>query len=393
MSENIISVQPAPAGRASSETLIAQRQLLEQQGFLPLFRATAAMLMILNAERQIILFNPAVRNFLSQNSPDGSIDDSKIFGHRPGEAINCSHSKESEGGCGTTESCSTCGTLKAILKAQDKHESLEEARLSIRTADEFDSMELKIAGSPLEIGKKCFTLISLSDVSEEKRRKVLERIFFHDITNTAGNIRNIVDMLLEETDPDFRHKFLEVLELSSRNLLDEISSQRELFAAENNELTSNFSSVSTKVLLENSIQQYSKHEVAQGRHIRLASLCEDITFLTDPVLLRRVLGNMIKNALEAAAEGMTITVGVHRITIAASNFVEFSVHNPSFMPRPVQLQIFQRSFSTRGNGRGLGTYSMKLISERCLKGTVAFESDERTGTTFYARYPFPDHAI
>jgi sensor histidine kinase regulating citrate/malate metabolism len=57
------------------------------------------------------------------------------------------------------------------------------------------------------------------------------------------------------------------------------------------------------------------------------------------------------------------------------------------MPRAVQLQIFQRSFSTKGNGRGLGTYSMKLLSERYLNGRVTFKSSSRDGTVFIGLYP------
>jgi len=44
----------------------------------------------------------------------------------------------------------------------------------------------------------------------------------------------------------------------------------------------------------------------------------------------------------------------------------------------------------RGNrrlGRGLGTYSMKLLSERYLEGCVGFTSSAKHGTTFTARYP------
>ena len=77
------------------------------------------------------------------------------------------------------------------------------------------------------------------------------------------------------------------------------------------------------------------------------------------------------------------------MTLAADSTasVEFSVHNPNPMPRNVQLQVFQRSFSTKGSGRGLGTYSMKLLSERYLGGRVSFESNEESGTVFRARYP------
>ncbi len=51
------------------------------------------------------------------------------------------------------------------------------------------------------------------------------------------------------------------------------------------------------------------------------------------------------------------------------------------------MQMFHRSFSTKGTGRGLGTYSMKLLSERYLGGSVTFRSIPGEGTTFTARYP------
>ena len=63
------------------------------------------------------------------------------------------------------------------------------------------------------------------------------------------------------------------------------------------------------------------------------------------------------------------------------------VHNLAVMPRSTQLQMFQRSFSTKGNDRGLGTYSIRLLTERYLKGEVSFTSDEAKGTTFILRLP------
>ena len=61
----------------------------------------------------------------------------------------------------------------------------------------------------------------------------------------------------------------------------------------------------------------------------------------------------------------------------------FSVYNPGFIQREAQLQLFKRSYTTKGAGRGLGTYSMKLLGEKYLKGKVWFESTEEKGTTFF----------
>jgi signal transduction histidine kinase len=58
------------------------------------------------------------------------------------------------------------------------------------------------------------------------------------------------------------------------------------------------------------------------------------------------------------------------------------------MPKEIQLQIFARSFSTKGQGRGLGTYSVRLLTEKYLKGKVWFKSSEKQGTTFYICIPY-----
>ncbi|MBK7188571.1 MAG: hypothetical protein IPH86_07860 [bacterium] len=57
------------------------------------------------------------------------------------------------------------------------------------------------------------------------------------------------------------------------------------------------------------------------------------------------------------------------------------------MPRTVQLQVFQRSFSTKGRDRGIGTYSIKLLTEKYLGGKASFVSDEGQGTTFSVTLP------
>ena len=67
--------------------------------------------------------------------------------------------------------------------------------------------------------------------------------------------------------------------------------------------------------------------------------------------------------------------------------MEFFVHNAGVIPREAQLQIFNRPFSTKGNGRGLGTYSVKLLTERFLRGRVRFVSEPPQGTTFFVDVP------
>ena len=127
---------------------------------------------------------------------------------------------------------------------------------------------------------------------------------------------------------------------------------------------------------------YASHEAGVGKEIVIEQP-HDIDMTVDAVLLTRVLGNLTKNALEATQPGEAVTIGC----TSDNGIVSFSVHNPSVMPISVQRQIFQRSFTTKGHGRGLGTYSSRLITRRYLAGELSFSSSPADGTVFTASIP------
>ena len=128
---------------------------------------------------------------------------------------------------------------------------------------------------------------------------------------------------------------------------------------------------------------YQHHSVAHGRNLVMELAAGPATLEADPALLRRVLGNLVKNALEASRPGQTVTVRYH-----CDGHPAFEVHNETVMSEVVKLQVFRRSFSTKqGTGRGVGTYSARLLTERYLHGTLQFRSDEGEGTTFTVTLP------
>jgi sensor histidine kinase regulating citrate/malate metabolism len=57
------------------------------------------------------------------------------------------------------------------------------------------------------------------------------------------------------------------------------------------------------------------------------------------------------------------------------------------MSQEIQLQIFQRSFSTKGEARGIGTYSIKMFTEQYLGGKVSFVSNPTEKTVFSISLP------
>lgn len=371
---NVLPTMFAPAERASDEEIKKlSSQFMDVPLLAKLLDAVPGGMLILNINRQIVFAN---RSALKIAGLDNLLS---TLGLRPGEAMQCIHSADEKWGCGTSEFCRTCGAVKAILASQEGRSDVQECR--VLRKPEGEALDLRVWTTPLLINSMALTIFALMDISDEKRRKALERIFFHDILNTASGIKGFAE-LLKDADSGEVKQYQETIFSLARMIVDEINSQRTLTAAENNELKLNPSKVRALELLNEIVNLYKNHDVAAGRQVRIDQKADDAEFVTDRPLLQRVIGNMTKNALEACQPGETVTLGC----TAQMKQVQFWVHNPNEMPRDVQLQVFERSFSTKGVGRGLGTYSIKLLTERYLGGAASFVSG-RDGTIFRVSYP------
>ncbi|MBQ5951671.1 MAG: Spo0B domain-containing protein [Lachnospiraceae bacterium] len=97
-----------------------------------------------------------------------------------------------------------------------------------------------------------------------------------------------------------------------------------------------------------------------------------------------VLGNLIDNALDAmnyaSEEGgeREITVGLH--TRPGTLYMTVDDTGPG-MSEEVMSHIFEKGFSTKGEGRGTGLYEVRRTVES-LGGEITLESQEGEGTSF-----------
>ncbi|MDO3376929.1 PAS domain-containing sensor histidine kinase [Geoalkalibacter halelectricus] len=368
----------APPERADGEELRVQAGLFARNDLSrELLDAVPTLLAILNAQRQIVFSNRALLNFLA------TTDESTGRGLRPGELFGCTNARLMPAGCGTAEACRTCGAVNAILNGLAGRGDSQEYRLTRQDQGHHQALDLRIHTTPLRHQNQQFVVFTIEDISHQKRRSALERIFFHDILNLAGSVQGFCQLLADQPgDPD-APEMLRLIDSASSQVVEEIKAQRTLLAAENRELQVNFEPLNARAMIVQAMETYRRHPSAQGKQILTESNGQDLWFQSDPTLLGRVLGNMVKNALEACREGETVRAGCR----LANDYVQFWVHNPAAIPRDIQLQLFQRSFSTKGPGRGLGTYSMRLLTEEYLDGTISFTSTPEEGTTFQAAFP------
>ncbi len=360
---------------APQEQPNSPEQRLKNEFCLQLINAVNDLILILNSDRRILFANQNVIALFD-------VDNSEIAQKRLGEVLGCIHSTYHSDGCGASPYCEQCGALQTVKKAIEGTSSKEECRFLRKSGSFYEAMDFLVSATPISTGGSSVLVVTLTDISSEKRRRVLERTFFHDVLNTAGGVSGLTEYLVEVAPPNIQPD-LTIIREALNDLIDDIHAQKDLIAAEDNDLSLQFCNVSSGVLLDSARKTYERHPVAQGKHIICDNSCLRCNIESDEHMLRRILGNMVKNALEASLEGDTVVIACND----DDDHTIFSVNNPGHMPHEVQLQIFKRSFTTKGSGRGLGTFAIKLFTESYLGGTAWFTSSEENGTTFYVRIP------
>jgi signal transduction histidine kinase len=340
--------------------------------------AFSGLVLVLNRERQVVGVNDAVLGRLGFEAEE------RALGLRPGELLDCVHADTQADGCGTSKRCAHCGTTVAILSSQRQAQQVgADCRLSIRRNGIVDALELEVLATPFDLDGEQLTLLSLRDISDRKRLEMLERTFFHDVLNTLSGIRGWNELLIESHDVELADTARRVHRLVNR-LAQQVDYQRAIWRAASGELEPELAAVSIFELVEDLRSFFLEHPTAAEKRLDLPELSADAELVTDRALLLRVLANMLTNAFEATDRGGRVALSWS----SANGEVAFDVWNGAVMSEEVALNVFTRSFSTKGgSGRGLGTYAMKLFGEQFLGGQVGFTSTAGKGTTFRITLP------
>lgn len=225
--------------RMSDDIILDQaKKIIKQNTVTNLFNIIPYSILVLNYQRQIIYSNNHFMKLIGIESEDDTI------GFRPGEILKCIHSGEKSSGCGTTECCSVCGTFKAIFESQKK--KIPVTRECLMTSEDDDSIgniELLIYVAPLEIIDGEYTILVIKDISHKKRKEAIEQIFFHDILDTSGAIKELIDCMRNSPEIEKMRELISCAGETANVMIDEIKSQIDLTAAENGQLKLNLSRI------------------------------------------------------------------------------------------------------------------------------------------------------
>ncbi len=229
------------------------------------------------------------------------------------------------------------------------------------------------------------TLDELKQSSQEKDR--ILRTVAHDLRNPIGGIASLTQVMMDDEFNDEQKELITLIKETSNNSLELINEILEVTNSGTSQLNKELVDINS--LLSKSVELLRFKAAEKGQKIKLQQLEEPEDLLISREKIWRVIGNLISNAIKFSRTGETIFVKAE----AVKNELKISVRDAGIgIPADVQDKVFNMFTEAKRPGTageksfGLGLSISKQIIEN-HDGKIWFESDGKTGTTFYISLP------
>jgi len=197
----------------------------------------------------------------------------------------------------------------------------------------------------------------------------------HEMRNPLSSVKMNLQALREKvkTDPDYLELSEIALSQAARleNMLTELLSYGKPMELHR---------VHFKIdeFLESCVTQVLAMTAEKGVHIQTSIASPETTVSGDRELLFRAIVNLLRNAVEAAPKGTTVTIST-RTEVALLCFT-VTDEGPG-IPSAIVEEIFKPFITSKENGTGLGLANVRKIA-RLHGGTVTAENMEGGGARF-----------
>lgn len=274
---------------------------------------------------------------------------------------------------------------KAGEVVKDALTALPDPRLNLNigseAADGSESFQIRLHGFTLD-GNRLY-LLYIKPTGESARQEMFERALFHDVMNSLASLEGVSQLLAMENSPEEEQQYKDLLQSSVVTIRRQLNYYRSLSEAKQGELRPQLVVCCFDQILNEAIEGIRSWELTREYGILVEGEASRIEGRGDPVLIRQVLDNMLKNAVEASPRA-----GRVRFNLSVDqDHIIFSVWNAGTLPAEIRSGLFCLGNSTKSSARGVGTYSMKLIGEEVLGGRIDYTSAIETGTTFFFSLP------
>ncbi len=221
--------------------------------------------------------------------------------------------------------------------------------------------------------------------SQEKDR--ILRTVAHDLRNPIGGIASLTNLMADDEYTDEQRELINLVRETSYNSLELINEILEATNIASIEL--NLEQVEINSLANNSVELLRFKASEKDQQIIFEPLSQPQDLYISREKIWRVISNLISNAIKFSPAGTSIFVKIEKQT----DDVVISVKDSGIgIPEKLKDQVFNMFTSAQRPGTageksfGLGLSICKQIMEKS-HGKIWFESNVKTGTTFYISLP------
>lgn len=285
--------------------------------------------------------------------------------------------------------------VRACIRMGEAYRTGPGVRLSLVRANG-SVMPIVLSVSPLSDEQRVFgALVVFQDITEERHLDYLKSEFIslasHQLRTPLSAIRWYAELLSDSAQvfSDDQKQYVAEIDHAVRRMIALLGSLLHAARMEDEKLQPELNAVNLSSIVAEAVKDIQ--EVFEGSSIRyeIDVPKEALPVVTDTVLLRVVLQNLLGNAVKYSPKGSVVSIRAAK----NGNSAVFSVTDAGLgIPLAEQPRIFEKFFRAQNvrrmdtDGNGLGLYISKSIVDR-LGGTLSFESVENKGTTFTVSLP------
>ena len=227
---------------------------------------------------------------------------------------------------------------------------------------------------------------SEAEQSESLQWQKMTRIISHEVLNTITPIVSLSDTLLGMTDDRNVREGIQVIGESARGLLGFVNGYRALSRVP----VPQIHPFRFKAMLDYVLSPLRPQIEELGGRVEISPEDEDMVFFADEQLMRQVVANILKDALNALRDRFgeggsgSADVPLIRITafVNASDNTEIHIsNNGDPIPDADAGHIFDPFFTTRAEGTGVGLALSRQIM-RTHAGSIRLDRSDPEMTTF-----------
>ena len=272
-----------------------------------------------------------------------------------------------------------------------------ECQFSTKTEETFWG---HLSGKQLNPNNKEFGFIwTIQDISHRKEldhlREDVIRIMQHDLKSNLNAIVNLPSIISAEDNlsPD-QKKCLDYISNAGEQMLRQINFSKDIFQMEMNTYQLDPVPVDIITIVKQVISDITLSKKTKPTFFLTLNDCElrldDILLVSgDHLLCYNTIMNLVKNAVEAAAQNECIAIRFYHTA-----HVEIHIHNTAQIPGHILPTLFQK-YTTYGKvgGTGLGIYSARLMTV-AQHGSIEVVSTPEAGTTFSVKLqPYTEETL